>query len=222
MFPLWITGYYSHGDTLETLSLREASDEPSPTVVRMSPEDLASTFHEPPTLLDGTDTVILQSGVDRGVLSRLRKAAMFAPQNTEVAWPNVEFRYFFCDRSVWLMHWGVWSFRAEVEQARKDGKRIRTHSIVRMRGANHCRNLYSSESPDHPSSVFLYGHYMSSEGIKGIRMSIYQEDDLAVMKVNFDMSCGLGRIWLRQNPVSRSHLRGIIVRARSGQCELEM
>ncbi|KAI9449323.1 alpha/beta-hydrolase [Lactarius psammicola] len=138
IFPLWVTGYYSHGDTLETLSLREASDEPSPTVARMSPEDLALTIHEPPTLPDGTDTVILQSGVDRGVLSRLRKAAVFAPRNAEVAWPNVEFRYFFCDRSVWLTHWGVWSFRAEVEQARKDGKRIRTHSIVRMRGANHC------------------------------------------------------------------------------------
>ena len=143
IFPLWITSYYSHGDTLETLSLRDALDEPSPTVARMSPEDLASTFHEPPTLLDGTDTMILQSGVNRGVFSRLRKAALFAPQNAEVAWPNVEFRYVWCDRSVWLMPWGVWSFRAEVEQAMKDGKRIRTHSVVRMRGANHCVSIFS-------------------------------------------------------------------------------
>ncbi|KAH9165922.1 alpha/beta-hydrolase [Lactarius sanguifluus] len=138
IFPLWITGYYTHGDTLETLSLRDALDEPSPTITRMSHEDLASTFHEPPTLLDGTDTVIQKGGVDRGAFSRLREVALFAPQNTEIAWPNVEFRYVWCDRSVWLMPWGIWSFRVEIEQARKDGKRIRKHSVVRMRGANHC------------------------------------------------------------------------------------
>ncbi|KAH9158762.1 alpha/beta-hydrolase [Lactarius sanguifluus] len=131
IFPLWITGYYTHGDTLETLSLRDALDEPSPTITRMSHEDLASTFHEPPTLLDGTDTVIQKGGVDRGAFSRLREVALFAPQNTEIAWPNVEFRYVWCDRSVWLMPWGIWSFpRTE--------KRIRKHSVVRMRGANHC------------------------------------------------------------------------------------
>ncbi|KAH9009529.1 alpha/beta-hydrolase [Lactarius hengduanensis] len=138
IFPLWVTGYYTHGDTLETLSLRDALHEPSPTIARMSHEDLASTFHEPPTLLGGSDTVIQNSGVDRGVFSRLREAALFAPQNAEIVWPNVEFRYVWCDRSVWLMPWGIWSFGAEIEQARKDGKRIRKHSIVRMRGANHC------------------------------------------------------------------------------------
>ncbi|KAH8984292.1 alpha/beta-hydrolase [Lactarius hatsudake] len=138
IFPLWITGYYAHGDTLETLSLRDALDEPSPTILRMSPEDLASVVHEPPTSLDGPDTVVLDSGLDHGALSRLREVALFAPQNAEIAWPNVEFRYVWCDRSVWVMPWGAWLFSAEIEQAMKDGKRIRKHSVVRMRGANHC------------------------------------------------------------------------------------
>ncbi|KAH8989578.1 alpha/beta-hydrolase [Lactarius akahatsu] len=138
VFPSWVTGHYADGDTLETLSLRNALDEPSPTITRMSHEDLASTFHEPPTLLDGSDTVIQKSGVDRGVFSRLREAALFAPQHSEIAWPNVEFRYVCCDRSVWLMPWGIWSFGAEIDQVRKDGKRIRKHSVVRMKGANHC------------------------------------------------------------------------------------
>ncbi|KAH8984294.1 alpha/beta-hydrolase [Lactarius hatsudake] len=141
VFPSWVTGHYADGDTLETLSLRDALDEPSPTITRMSHEDLASTFHEPPTLLDGSDTVIQKSGVDRGVFSRLREAALFAPQNAEIAWPNVEFRYVCCDRSVWLMPCGIWSFGAEIDQVRKDGKRIRNHSVVRMRGANHCSHL---------------------------------------------------------------------------------
>ncbi|KAF8265653.1 alpha/beta-hydrolase [Lactarius quietus] len=119
IFPLWVTGYYSHGDTLETLSVRNALDEPTPTATRMSPEDVAFSVHDPPTLPDGADTIILQNCLT-------------------VGWPNVEFRYVWCDSSVWMMPWGVWSFRSEIEQARKDGKRIRDHSVVRMRGANHC------------------------------------------------------------------------------------
>lgn len=138
VFSLWITGYYAHGDTPETLSTRNALNEPTPTATRMLPEDLASTFHEAPTLPDGVDSVILQSGPKSGAFSRLREAALFAPQGSEIAWPNVEFRYVWCDQSVWMMPWGAWSFRAEMEQARRDGKLIRTHSIVRMRGANHC------------------------------------------------------------------------------------
>ncbi|KAF8265648.1 alpha/beta-hydrolase [Lactarius quietus] len=138
IFPLWITGYYSHGDTLETLSVRNALDEPAPTATRMSPEDVAFLVHDPPTLPDGADAIILRSDLDSGVFSRLREGALFAPQYAEVGWPNVEFRYVWCDSSVWMMPWGVWSFRSEIEQARKDGKRIRDHSVVRMRGANHC------------------------------------------------------------------------------------
>ncbi|KAI9436609.1 alpha/beta-hydrolase [Lactarius indigo] len=138
MFPLLVTGYYAHGDTLETLSLCDALDEPSPTIVRVSPEDIASVAHHPPTTLDGPDTIVLDSGLDRGVLSRLREDALFAPQHAEIPWPDVEFRYVWCDRSVWLMPLGAWSFSAEIEQARKDGKHIGKHSVVRMRGANHC------------------------------------------------------------------------------------
>ena len=138
IFLSWITSYYAHGDTLETLSLQDALIEPSPTVTRMSREDVAFAFYQPPTLPDGTDTVVLRSGAHSGVFSRLREAALFTRDNAEVAWPNVEFRYVWCDHSVWLMPWGIWSFRADMEKARMDGKRIRTHSVVRMGGANHC------------------------------------------------------------------------------------
>jgi len=138
IFSLWLTGYYAHGDTPETLSTRDALDEPTPTAMRMSPEDIALVFHEPPTLPNGADAVLLQSGLKSGVFSHLREAALFAPQNAELAWPNVELRYVWCDQSVWLMPWGARSFRVEMEQAGKDGKRIRAHSVVRMRGANHC------------------------------------------------------------------------------------
>lgn len=141
IFSLWITGYYAHGDTPETLSTRNALDEPTPTATRMLPEEAALAIHEPPSLPGGTDTVILQGGINSGVFSRLREAALFAPQNAELAWPNVEFRYIWCDQSVWMMPWSAWSFRAEMEQAGKDGKRIRTHSVVRMRGANHCVSI---------------------------------------------------------------------------------
>ena len=53
MLTLWVTSYYARGDTLETLSIRDALIEPGPTVVRMSPEDLALAFHKPPSSATG-------------------------------------------------------------------------------------------------------------------------------------------------------------------------
>ena len=147
MLTLWVTSYYTHGDTLETLSIRDALIEPGPTVMRMSPEDLALAFHKPPLLRDGSDTVIVRSFIRRSVFPRLREATLFARDNAEVAWPNVEFRYVWCDHSVWLTPWCIWSFRAELEQARKGGKPVRTHSVVRMRGANHFVCIMSPNAP---------------------------------------------------------------------------
>ena len=162
-FGLWITGYYAHGDTPETLSTRHALDEPTPTVTRMSPEDLAPSFHEPPTLLDGPDSVILQSDIANGVFSRLREAALFASHNAEVTWPKVEFRYVWCDHSAWVMPWGAWTFRAEMEQARKDGKHIRTHSVVRLRGANHCVSIPFTDIPVTPLTSTVKAHWDEPE-----------------------------------------------------------
>ena len=50
---MWVTSYYAHGDTLETLSIRDALTEPGPTDVRMSPEDLALAFHKTPSYAMG-------------------------------------------------------------------------------------------------------------------------------------------------------------------------
>jgi hypothetical protein len=130
----------------------------------MSPEDLALSFYEPPTLMpEGSDTVILQSGFASGVFSRLREAALFAPQNAVVAWSDVEFRYVWCDRSVWMMPWGIWAFRAETEQANKDGKYVRTHSVVRMRGANHCVSIPFTCIPVTPLTSNVKAHWDEPE-----------------------------------------------------------
>ena len=175
-FGFWITGYYAHGDTPETLSTRHPLDEPSPTVARMSPEDLAPSLHDPPTLLDGPDTVILKCDITTGVLSRLREAALFASHNAEVAWPDVEFRYVWCDHSAWVMPWGARTFRAEIEQARKDGKHIRANSIVRMRGANHCVSIPFTHIPVTPLISIVKVHWDEPEKALKALLSDAQSD----------------------------------------------
>ncbi|KAI0295326.1 alpha/beta-hydrolase [Multifurca ochricompacta] len=136
-FPLWATGYYAHGETLETLS-RTALDDPRPTILVMSVEDIGMAICVPPSLSDGVDMLLLQNGSKNGLFARLRMTALFVPDGTGEGWSNVEFRYFWCDRSVWPIISGIQSFIAETETARQLGKLVRKHSIVRMNGANHC------------------------------------------------------------------------------------
>ncbi|KAI0293846.1 alpha/beta-hydrolase [Multifurca ochricompacta] len=129
--------YYTHGETLETLS-RTALDDPRPTILAMSAEDIELAFYVPPSLPDGVDMLLLRNGLKSGLFERLRMSAVFVPDGTEDGWCNVEFRYFWCDRSLWQMPWGIWSFNAEIESAKELDKQVRRHSIVRMSGANHC------------------------------------------------------------------------------------
>ncbi|KAI0272308.1 alpha/beta-hydrolase [Gloeopeniophorella convolvens] len=136
-FPLWVTSYYDHGNTLETLSLLSTSSNPLPTITGMTPENLALALYVAPAAPDGTDGLTHTSCVDRGLYAQLRKATLYPPPQAERGWSDVEFRCLWCDRSNWLMPWGRWALEAEVSAAKESGANIREISVMRMRGSNH-------------------------------------------------------------------------------------
>ncbi|KAI0631506.1 hypothetical protein C8Q77DRAFT_1218969 [Trametes polyzona] len=142
VFPAWASGYYSHGDTLETLEQKTPLRDPPPTTETLTPEELASMEYLPPGGSDGSDALLMRRGRDSGLFKSLKERA-FYPERQEVAegntsgWPNVELCYVYCQRSVWEVMWGTWALRKEVEDGKQKGSRIRPIKLVEIKNANH-------------------------------------------------------------------------------------
>ena len=140
MFLRWLSGYYAHGDTLETLAQRDALSEPRPSIENMSPEDLKQNVYEEGTQPDHRDILLMRSGAKQGALERLRAAALFPSHETarDREWGEIELRFVWCDRAVWLLVWSAWQFKAEIaEDAGDSKKKMRKCSTSCIRGANH-------------------------------------------------------------------------------------
>ncbi|KAI9449327.1 alpha/beta-hydrolase [Lactarius psammicola] len=154
-FLRWVSGYYAHGDTLETLAPYDALLEPHPSIENMSPEDLMQNVYEEAAQPDGMDMLLMYSCIKQGTPDRLHEAALFPSQATE--WGEVEFRFVWCDRTIWVVVWGAWAFEAEMTENAKEGKdsekkRMRKCSMVRMRGANHFAHW---DEPERTLTVLL-------------------------------------------------------------------
>ncbi|KAI0260307.1 alpha/beta-hydrolase [Gloeopeniophorella convolvens] len=134
-FATWVSSYFSHGDTLDTLSPRDPVLVPRRSILDMSPEEIKRNIYAQPAYPEGADALLMSNGVQHGLWARLRAATLFPPGSS--AWDDIELRYIWCDRSVWLTVVSGWAFEAEVAEARASGKRARNHSIVRLHGANH-------------------------------------------------------------------------------------
>lgn len=141
VFLRWISGYYAHGDTLETLAQRDALSEPCPSIENMSPEDLNHNVYEEGAQHDHMDLLFMRSGAKQGAFERLRLAALFPSHDSarDREWGEVELRFVWCDRAVWLLVWCAWQFKAEIAKYARDSeeKRMRKCSMACIRGANH-------------------------------------------------------------------------------------
>jgi pimeloyl-ACP methyl ester carboxylesterase len=140
VFLTWVSGYYAHGDTLETLAQRDALLEPRPSIENMSPEDLTQNVYEEGAQPDHMDLLLVRSGYRQGTFERLHKAMLFPSQDTasDREWGEIELRFVWCDRAVWLLVWSAWEFKAEIaEKAGDSEKRMRKCLMACIRGANH-------------------------------------------------------------------------------------
>ncbi len=123
----------------------------------MTPEDLASALYAAPANSGGSDNLFMVGAARHGFWATLRKVALLisplsseAPDSTEDGvkeWENIELHYIWCDQSAWESPWATVSLRAELEEAKKAGKRVREVTMTRIRGANTfvCA-MYSSAS----------------------------------------------------------------------------
>lgn len=137
-----MSGYYDHGSPITVASLehRNALATPQASIVGMTPDDLAGVLYSPPSVSGASDNLIMMSGIKHGMYATLKERA-FYPEEGE--WAGLEFRYVWCDHSVWEMPYTKLMIEAELEEAKKLNKRTREIKLVRLREANHFVGLPS-------------------------------------------------------------------------------
>ena len=143
-FLRWVSGYYAHGDTLETLAQRDTLSDPRPSIENMSPDDLIQNLYAEGARPDHMDLIVLQSGHQQGTFERNRVAALSPSQATasDREWGEIEFKFIWGERSAWLFVWGAWEFKADMAKNAKEGKdsekkQTRKTSMVCIPGGNH-------------------------------------------------------------------------------------
>ncbi|TCD61385.1 hypothetical protein EIP91_008522 [Steccherinum ochraceum] len=139
-FNLYITGYYAHGSTVSSLSDEERLLEPSPTINRMSAEDLQASIDMTHAKPGQADYIFSRWGLSTGLFAVLRRGSLFPPDQAESRrdeWDSVELRTILCTAGVWESPWGQWQLREEVEEARESGQRTRPMKFLTLEGANH-------------------------------------------------------------------------------------
>ncbi|KAI0368660.1 alpha/beta-hydrolase [Pilatotrama ljubarskyi] len=135
-----VSGYYVHGDTLDTLERKAFLPDPRPTLYTLTLEDIGRTMCLSSGGPGGSEEVLLHTGIGVGLFRAQRDYVIYiADSVTHVgdAWRDVEVRYVWCERSICEVVWGAKMLRKEVGAARVQGLPIRKVRIVFIRGANH-------------------------------------------------------------------------------------
>ena len=140
-FNRWITGYFSHGNTLSTVADRVVLTEPCPTIDNMTQADFASSVDTLPAAQDQSDFVMMSSGVRDGLYTVLKDRALFprsrGDKGTSSEWDQVEFRALLCDAGPWEMPCGRWNMEEDVNAALEAGEFVRPIKFLTLKGANH-------------------------------------------------------------------------------------
>ncbi|KAI0702380.1 alpha/beta-hydrolase [Cerioporus squamosus] len=156
-FANWVSGYYAHGATSDTLERRTPLASPPPTLSTLTDADRAAALYPAPGDPGGSDALLLVGGIQSGAFAALFERAIALPTSqaeSEVTdgWADVEVRNVWCDRSVWEMPWSVWHLRAKLESEKKAGKALRDVTLLRLRGANH---FVHWDEPERALAAFL-------------------------------------------------------------------
>ena len=130
-------GYFSHGDTLDTLARGAPDREPAPTLRTMTAEERARTVYQAPGYVDGSDQLLIMAGHRARMFAKLWEDAVALPEDACKLQKEVEVRWVWCDRSIWKAIHAAWWVEAQVAEARAKGRRMKNVTTVRIRGANH-------------------------------------------------------------------------------------
>jgi len=136
----WISGYYSHDGAVDGLERRTSSTSPTPTLGRMTPEQLQGVFTASAAGEDGPDTLHLRLSEVTGASALFRHRVLFHNGSHAMRpnhWAALPIRHVACNRSVWHMPWCAAALRRELDEAKDDTRRVRDVEIVTLMGANH-------------------------------------------------------------------------------------
>lgn len=148
VFLNWITGYFPHGDTPETLEDKTPLQDPPPTAAALTPQQLADLTCMAPGTTGGSDDDLVFAGSSLGLFKSLKERALYLPEGADGsdAWHKVEIRSVTCERSISPTLWGRIMLKKEYEEAKAKSLPIRDIQFVAIPGANHfVREL----APDH-------------------------------------------------------------------------
>ncbi|KAI0776700.1 Alpha/Beta hydrolase protein [Trametes elegans] len=139
VFTNWVSGYYVHGDTIDSMERKTPLRDPPPTLSTLTPEEVARALYLPPGGPGGSDEILLNTGLKLGLFATLREGALYLPEGETQGdlWLDTEVRYVSCERSVWEMPWGTLALKEELAKSRKAGRPLRNVRLVFVKGANH-------------------------------------------------------------------------------------
>ena len=142
----WVSGYFEHGSTEETLERRTPSMSPTHTLRTIPPEDLQNMVHPSAGQDDGSDHLLVVNGHRVGFFTSFwRDALEVAPIGLGEAsedWRDVEILHVYCDRSTWECVHAAWSVQHDQDEARRTGRPVRKVRITRIGGGNHFVSSY--------------------------------------------------------------------------------
>ncbi len=136
-FSVWVSGYFSHGDTPDTYERRKSLEHPPPTASTLRPDDLAACVYAPPGDAGGSDFNLMFSALSSGLFSILRTRALRLCGDGENQWRDVELRWVWGGRSFWQTVYGIWMLRAELEEAKERSELLRNIRIVTIEKGSH-------------------------------------------------------------------------------------
>ncbi|KAH8078737.1 alpha/beta-hydrolase [Cristinia sonorae] len=151
-FPVWVSGYYGHGETVSTLELRDPLPEPKPTIITMSPEDVQSALYPIPGNPGNSDSSLLMSGIQHGSFKETREKAYILDASAPSAWDDIKLRHVWCDQSMWEAAYGKFCLEEDLKEAEKAGKNVRSYEVIRIKGGNH---FIHWDKPEHTLLVLL-------------------------------------------------------------------
>ncbi|KAH8077394.1 hypothetical protein BXZ70DRAFT_911358 [Cristinia sonorae] len=134
-FNVWVSGYFRHPNP-EALDLqsRDYEAHPTPTVLTMTEDEIASAAYTPAAAEGGSDEMMV-SGIKHGIFNELRLAALLPSETT--CWARIKWRHVWADQSIWEIPWSRFLLEEELEKAAVEGKYTRPVEWVRFERANH-------------------------------------------------------------------------------------
>ncbi|KAI0691961.1 hypothetical protein C8T65DRAFT_670209 [Cerioporus squamosus] len=137
-FGLWVSAYFAHGEVERSgsaaLESRHYLQSPSPTITRMTADEIAESAYPAPGEQGGSEQGIAAASMVHGTYASLRKGAFLLRNSLSGGddWRDVEIRYLWCDASIWEMPLAYWTLFTELEEARKAGKAVRKVKWIRL------------------------------------------------------------------------------------------